>query len=190
MLTDHQPPFLPRESLSPRSARARLSRDTEHCQALTTWLHTYNHHGPRRIRRPTHATRMADLSNQDMRPGYPTGVELLLLSPSASPERVWLYAAELDERLLAPNISMSTPLRSRQHAHVAHSLVRTEFGRPPTPRSPNPCPSVVDHVTGDRARNNRGDDTGNTRLRTEGSADQAGATPNRPGTKLNDAFTH
>ena len=32
--------------------------------------------------------------------------------------------------------------------------------------------------------------TGNTRLRTEGRADQARATPNLPGAKLNDAFKH
>jgi hypothetical protein len=38
-----------RESLSPNGARARLSSDTERCQALTTWLHTYNHHGDNRL---------------------------------------------------------------------------------------------------------------------------------------------
>jgi hypothetical protein len=37
-----------------------------------------------------------------------TGVKLLLLSPSASPERVRLSAAELVERLLAPRIPLST----------------------------------------------------------------------------------
>jgi hypothetical protein len=79
---------------------------------------------------------MADLSNHDMRPGYPTGVELLLLSPSASPERVWLYAAELDERLLAPNISTANPLHSRQLGLAF--LVSPEFEGPPTPYT-RPC---------------------------------------------------
>jgi len=53
---------------------------------------------PHRTRRPTTATGVADLSGQNICRGYPTGVALLLLSPSASPERVWLYAAELNER--------------------------------------------------------------------------------------------
>lgn len=45
-----------------------------------------------------------------------------------------------------------------------------------------------DHLTGDRARNTRVGDIGNTWLRHEERADQAGATPNRPGAKLNGAF--
>jgi len=38
---------------------------------------------------------------------------LSLLSPPARSERDWLYAAELDERLLAPNIHDTDPLHSR-----------------------------------------------------------------------------
>jgi hypothetical protein len=79
--------------------------------------------------------------------GYPTGVALLLLSPSASPERVWLYAAELDERLLAPHILTSTrcirvPVAFETACAFRSFVVSPEFGGPPTPRSPNPCTSV------------------------------------------------
>jgi hypothetical protein len=51
------------------------------------------------------------------------GVALELLSPSASPERVWLYAAELDEHSLAAAHSDFYPVAVRQHAQSAHSLV-------------------------------------------------------------------
>jgi hypothetical protein len=51
------------------------------------------------------------------RRGSPTGVVLLLLSPSASPERVWLYAAELDEHLLAPHILIIPSLARSSEYH-------------------------------------------------------------------------
>jgi hypothetical protein len=38
---------------------------------------------------------------------------------------------------------------------------------------------LVDHLAGDRTRNNRVGDTGYAWPRTEGPADQAGVTPNR-----------
>jgi len=111
--------------LSPNGARARLSRDTERCQAFTTWLDTYNHHGHTGLGGqpplPVWLTSQVRTSGR----GYPTGVALLLLSPSASPERVWLYAAELDERLLAPHILTSTRC-IRDSMRI--SLIRREPG--------------------------------------------------------------
>jgi hypothetical protein len=91
--------------------------------------------------------------------GYPSGVALLLLDPSASPGRVWLYAAELNERPLAPNIS--TPIRCIRHS-MRISLV---LAWPGIVGPPTVCPPV--------------------HRRTRRSA---GATPNRPRAKLNDAF--
>jgi hypothetical protein len=90
------------------------------------------------------------------RRGCPTGVILLLLSPSASPERVWLYAAELDEHLLAPHILISSRLRSRQHAHFR------SFPRYPGVRK-----------TTNSARNNRIGEIGNTGRATQDAPDQA-----------------
>ena len=60
--------------------------------------------------------------------GSPTGVTSLLLSPSASPERVWLYAAELDERLLAPHIPRHLPvgLSTRDPATATNTMSRDE----------------------------------------------------------------
>jgi hypothetical protein len=93
------------------------------------------------------------------------GVALWLLSPSASPEKVWLYAAELDEHSLAAAHSDFYPVAVRQHARSAHS-----------PVSWNPeYHQFRIHSTGDRARTNRAGDTGNTMSRAEKRADQAGS---------------
>jgi hypothetical protein len=71
------------------------------------------------------------------------GVALWLLSPSASPEKVWLYAAELDGHSLAAAHSDLYPVAVRQHAQSAHSLVSwspeytsSAFTRPATEQEP------------------------------------------------------
>jgi hypothetical protein len=85
-----------------------------------------------------------------------------LLSPPARSERVWLYAAELDEHLLPPNIPI--PSRCIQDSmRISLALVGPQFGGPPTP---------------------------NTRPCAEERADRLVATPNRLRAKLNDAFHH
>jgi hypothetical protein len=77
-------------------------------------------------------------------PPYPMGVALQLLSPSASPEKVWLYAAELDEHSLAAAHSDFYPVAVRQHAPSAHSLVS---------RNPEYHQFCI-HSTGDQTRTN------------------------------------
>lgn len=72
------------------------------------------------------------------------GVALQLLSPSASPEKVWLYAAELDEHSLAAAHSDFDPVAARQHAQSAHPLVS---------RNPEYHQFRI-HSTGDQARTN------------------------------------
>lgn len=52
-------------------------------------------------------------------------VTFSLLGPSASPERVWLYAAELDERFARAAHADFHPLPSRQH----HISVMSAFAR-------------------------------------------------------------
>src|ERR1700759_1115650 len=94
--------------------------------------------------------------------GYPTGVALLLLSPPARSERVWLYAAELAERLLPPNIPIPTRC-IQDRMPISLALVGPQFGRPPAP---------------------------NTRPCAEQRANQPGATPNRLRAKLNAGFHH
>jgi hypothetical protein len=91
------------------------------------------------------------------------GVISLLLSPSASPERVWLYAALLDERLLAPHIPTST--RCSRNSKPTSVI----------------SPSVCRHAT-QRLRQT-------TVSRHEAHADWP-CTPKQLGCKLNDAFRH
>jgi len=114
---------------------------------------------PHRTRQPTAATRVTDLSGQNIWPGYPIGVALLLLSPSASPERVWLYAAKLDERCSCRTFRY-LPVAFETAGTLRSSPFARDSGGPPTPRSPNPYASVVDHLTGNRANTNGADDVG------------------------------
>lgn len=125
-------------------------------------------------------------------PRAPTGVMLLLLSPSASPERVRLSAAELAERLLAPRIPMSTRCsRDGMQIRLIPSISPSSGGtssRPPK-RVPVGCrpgdrrPSEKE--PSQRCRGNRCRAPGSMALPrcAEGRADQAGATPNPLGVK-------
>jgi hypothetical protein len=58
------------------------------------------------------------------------------------------------------------------------------------PVRPTRARRLVDHLAGHRTRNNRVGDTEYIWPRTEGRADQAGATRNRLWVTLNDAFKH
>ncbi|MCV7244058.1 hypothetical protein H7J83_15160 [Mycobacterium mantenii] len=99
-----------------------------------------------------------------------------LLSPSASPEKVWLYAAELDEHSLAAAHSDFYAVAVRQHAQSARSLV-----------SWNPeYHQFRIHSTGDRARTNHAGDAGNTLLCNERRR-PSGQRQNRAEAKPNDA---
>jgi len=132
------------------SARQLRAADTERFRVLTIWLHTYCHH------RAHTGTRRSTSR------GSPRGVALLVLSPSASPERVWLYAAELDERLLAPHIPVSTRCgRDSMHISLIPSLARNSGDHHQLRVHPTRARRFVDHLTG-ASENNRVGDIGNT----------------------------
>jgi hypothetical protein len=141
-----------------RVPRPVLRSDIERCQVFTTGLHNFTITTAASPRSAANHPPPVCLACQvrTYRRVSPTGVMLLLLSPSASPERVWLYAAELDEHLLAPHILISSRLRSRQHAHFR------SFPRYPGVRK-----------TTNSARNNRIGEIGNTGRATQDAPDQA-----------------
>jgi hypothetical protein len=175
------------ESLSPNGSHARLYRsDSEGYQALPSGCTPTSSLRTQRARRPV--TRHPVCLTCQVRTtseGSPRGVALLLLSPSASPVRVWLYAAELDERSLVPHNPMSTRCgRVCMQISLIPSLAGNSEDHQLRFTRPVPVGSST-QLNGDRARNTR---VGNTRPRTEGRPRSGMATPNRPGAKLTDAF--
>lgn len=66
--------------VEPNGSHALLYRsDTEHCQAVTAWLHTYNRHrGHTALGGQPPATRVPNLSGQNISPGVPDGCSVVV----------------------------------------------------------------------------------------------------------------
>ena len=120
-------------------ADGRLYRsDIERCPGPYHLLHTYNYHRGHTALGGRPMCPTCQVSTSLAR--APTGVTLLLLSPSAGPERVRLSAAELAERLLAPRIPMFTRCsRDGMQIRLIPSLA-LGIGGSTTPRSPKRVP--------------------------------------------------
>ena len=97
--------------------------------ALTIWLYTYSHDGG-------HTALSGRVAG-----GPRAGVILSLLSLSASPERVWLHAAELDERCSRRTFRYLPVAIEAACTFQSFPPLTPESGEPPTPRSPFLCSS-------------------------------------------------